>query len=65
MLVLQCDKCQATYTGDPYWKRGHNSAGGGALLRQEARAIGWTGPLTRESNTDRCPDCSAAEKKAA
>lgn len=61
-ICLRCDQCGASYDGEKSDGRGVRRWGlhwsHEETLRKEARAIGWTGPLTRESNADRCPQCS-------
>ena len=49
--VLRCDKC-GVYL-DAHVRR----AKGPEAIRQIARDAGWTGPMTRETDQDRCPDC--------
>lgn len=59
-IYLRCDSCGATLSGHEvsdkprglHWSEAEK-------LREAARALGWTGPLTRESNSDKCPACSA------
>lgn len=56
-ICLHCDLCGATLNrtagGNTYhWSREDS-------LREKAWELGWTGPLTRQSDTDRCPECNA------
>lgn len=61
-IYLKCDKCGATLGGEEvttatnglHWSHWPQ-------LQAAARERGWTGPLTRESDSDRCPECSKAE----
>lgn len=58
-IYLRCDKCGATLGGEQVTRheRGlHWSET--STLADEARRLGWTGALTRESNSDLCPACS-------
>ena len=58
-LYLKCEKCSATFNGLPHHPRGiHWSQS--HVIQQEARELGWTGDLTRESTNDLCPACSAS-----
>jgi hypothetical protein len=55
-IYLKCDSCGATLGGeifDPPLTRWEDKK-----LQAKARELGWTGPLTRESDKDRCPSCS-------
>lgn len=58
-IYLKCDSCGDTIGGEKATDRW-----GGLIwceaqtLQDYARSIGWTGPLTRESSTDKCPECS-------
>jgi hypothetical protein len=56
-IYLQCDKCGATYMGEKHHPNGLNFSQK-SLLQEEARSLGWTGDLTRESHNDLCPSCS-------
>lgn len=61
-IYLKCDKCGKTLGGEDvttaerglHWSQWPQ-------LQEAARKLGWTGPLTRESNTDKCPECSKDE----
>lgn len=62
-IYLRCDICGATYDGEKSDAKGNLRVGGIPWsreheLRDEGRAQGWTGPLDRDSTTDRCPACS-------
>jgi len=56
-IYLRCDTCGTTFEranpkDEPFhWSRFYS-------LQAEARAEGWTGPLTRDSDSDKCPACS-------
>ncbi len=63
-ICLKCDTCGNVYNGGngstkpgPVMPRGY-AALQEQLLQADARMLGWTGPLTRESTTDKCPTCS-------
>ena len=62
-IYLKCDVCGETFDGEGYRPRGFRY-GEGDELRREAWALGWTGPLCRDYETerktgvDRCPKCS-------
>lgn len=61
-IYLKCDACGATLGGEavgsaergPSWFQY-------SLLQDLARLRGWTGPLSRDSNSDRCPSCAKTE----
>lgn len=62
-IYLRCDKCGATLGGEEvtdasnglHWSQY-------SVLLDAARKLGWTGPLTRQSNSDMCPECSKITK---
>lgn len=58
-INLRCDGCGAKFVANPDVGAGSGKAGEAELQRQ-ARVAGWTGPLTRESDDDRCPNCTLA-----
>jgi hypothetical protein len=56
-IYLRCDKCGATLSGEDVVPGGlHWSQC--PKLQEAARERGWTGPLTRESDSDLCPECT-------
>jgi len=62
-ISIQCQCCKANYNGgNGSTKPGPIVAGYKAYedetIRRDARALGWTGPMTRNSDIDLCPDCS-------
>lgn len=59
-IYLRCDTCGATLGGEEVERQKERglSYGEWPKLQDAARQRGWTGPLTRESNEDRCPLCS-------
>lgn len=66
-LGLGCDFCDARYNGGnggsiagPYKPQGYMGYEENKI-REDARSVGWTGPMTRDSTTDRCPACSHKE----
>ena len=68
-VCIKCDSCGDSFHGESFDKvaqiyrpRGHGIFGANTL-RAEALANGWTGPMTRESNSDKCPKCSQAGEK--
>lgn len=63
-VSLRCDECGATYNGGngstkpgPVMLTGYRATQV-ELLRTDAKTLGWTGPMSRESTTDKCPVCS-------
>ena len=52
-INLRCDFCGDKFIADPDTRDESE-------LRRQARMADWTGPLTRESNEDRCPKCGAS-----
>lgn len=62
-ICLKCDSCGATLGGEQvstkerglHWGEAH-------ILQSEARKLGWTGPLSRESRSDKCQKCSNIEE---
>lgn len=49
---LRCDSCRLVFEPTPKDVSDED-------LRQQARAAGWTGDMTRASDHDRCPKCAA------
>jgi hypothetical protein len=56
-VCLECDSCGARYNGDDRQPNGFSWAHTYTLQKQ-AREIGWTGDMTRQSTNDKCPKCS-------
>lgn len=58
-IYLKCDTCGKTLGGEEvtFASQGLHWSDT-AQLQKAARELGWTGPLTRDSNSDRCPECS-------
>lgn len=63
-IYLRCDKCGATLGGEEVDRSSSRglSYGEAHKLQEEARRRGWTGPLTWDSNQDRCPKCSGPQE---
>lgn len=61
-IYLKCDECGNTFGGEEVEPKVNYPMGlhwsQSCLLKEEARKEGWTGALTRESNSDKCPECS-------
>jgi hypothetical protein len=49
--VIRCDKCGTCFDGDVRRIEGPDK------IRRLAREAGWTGPMTHETDQDRCPNC--------
>lgn len=63
-IYLKCDQCGKTLGGEEATNRWHGlNWCGEHILQDYARSIGWTGPLTSESNSDRCPKCTTKATK--
>lgn len=65
-VCVKCDTCGEEFRGEPfdnvakvYRPHGHGVFGGDSL-REEARSLGWTGDMTRQSENDKCPKCSGS-----
>lgn len=65
-IYLRCDACGATLGGEQVSsaRNGLHWSHSPALVKA-ARELGWTGPLSRESNDDRCPRCSQENRPTA
>lgn len=54
---IRCDKCGARIApAVEHLSRSDTET----ELRKTAIAAGWTGPMTPDSNDDRCPNCTVA-----
>ena len=51
--TVKCDKCGVKFVGE-------RRALGEEHTRRLARKAGWTGPMTRDTDKDRCPECGPA-----
>lgn len=51
IYVIRCDKCGSCFDADVRRVQGEEK------LRRIAREAGWTGPMTRDTDLDRCPNC--------
>jgi hypothetical protein len=61
-IYLKCDKCGKTLGGEEVTTKERGLHWGEwQTLKAAASQLGWTGPLTIESNEDRCPECSKNE----
>lgn len=61
-LCIRCDTCGKTVGSEKYSEFGIPSISGGNSFARLLRQDGWTGDLNRESNNDKCPECSAKNK---
>ena len=64
-VCVRCDTCGIEFRGEPFDRvakvnrpMGHGILGANSL-RAEAYSLGWTGRMTHDSDTDKCPKCSA------
>lgn len=60
-INLRCDLCGAKFVANPDVGKGGGAAAESELRRQ-AVAAGWTGPMTRDSDSDRCKSCSESKQ---
>jgi hypothetical protein len=61
-INLRCDQCEAKFIANPDVGKGGGNAAE-AELRRQAVAAGWTGPMSRDNDTDSCAAC--AESRSA
>lgn len=57
-LYVRCDTCGKTVGSEKYAEFGISSISGGNSFANLLRKDGWTGNLSRESDNDKCPECS-------
>lgn len=60
-IYIRCDSCGKTIGGEECSENGlrWNQA---IEMKAFAMSKGWTGDLSRESNNDKCPECSEKNK---
>lgn len=61
-INLRCDCCGAKFIANPDVGKGGGKEAEDELRRQAVDA-GWTGPMTRESDTDKCRACSEQKER--
>lgn len=59
-VYLKCDKCGATLDAkrENVGRQDERISADEGELVARAKALGWTGPLTRRQELDCCPACS-------
>lgn len=61
-IYIRCDSCGKTIGGEECSENGlcWNQT---SEMKAFALSKGWTGDLSRESNNDKCPECSEKQEK--